>query len=46
MKSLPQYFKENGYRTFSVGKVFHNNDDMRDPPSWTEPIFEGYDYYQ
>ena len=31
--TLPQYFKKNGYKSVSVGKVFHH----RDPVSWTEP---------
>lgn len=31
--TLPQYFKENGYQSISLGKVFHH----RDPVSWTEP---------
>ena len=37
--TIPQFFKDNGYRTAGLGKVFHqgrasNNDD---PVSWTEP---------
>ncbi|PHN01304.1 sulfatase [Flavilitoribacter nigricans] len=32
--SLPQHFRENGYRTFSYGKVFHHRDDKAD--SWTD----------
>ncbi len=28
--SLPHYFKKNGYRTVSVGKVYHYNDDDAD----------------
>uniref|UniRef100_A0A8D0DY31 Iduronate 2-sulfatase n=1 Tax=Salvator merianae TaxID=96440 RepID=A0A8D0DY31_SALMN len=41
--TLPQYFKENGYITMSVGKVFHpgissnHSDDY--PYSWTIPAF-------
>uniref|UniRef100_A0A8D0HEL2 Iduronate 2-sulfatase n=1 Tax=Sphenodon punctatus TaxID=8508 RepID=A0A8D0HEL2_SPHPU len=41
--TLPQYFKENGYVTMSVGKVFHpgissnHNDDY--PYSWSIPPF-------
>jgi iduronate 2-sulfatase len=31
--TLPQYFKQNGYHTQSVGKVFHTNLD--DPYSWS-----------
>ena len=43
--TLPQYFKEIGYRTAGHGKVFHpghasNNDD---PPSWTEPYYHSPD---
>ena len=38
--SLPQYFKENGYDAYSIGKVFHPNrqhpDDM--PYSWSSAI--------
>ena len=32
--SLPEYFKNNGYYTLSLGKVFHHIDDM--PESWSE----------
>ncbi len=32
--TLPQFFKENGYTTIGLGKVFHNNDP--DTISWTE----------
>ncbi|XP_032928544.1 iduronate 2-sulfatase isoform X2 [Catharus ustulatus] len=41
--TMPQYFKENGYMTLSVGKVFHPgissnyNDDY--PYSWSIPPF-------
>ncbi|XP_020656679.3 iduronate 2-sulfatase isoform X1 [Pogona vitticeps] len=41
--TLPQYFKDNGYITMSVGKVFHpgissnHTDDY--PRSWTFPAF-------
>ncbi|WP_282055881.1 sulfatase [Maribacter luteus] len=33
MLTLPQYFKENGYKTVSVGKVYHHGRD--DMESWT-----------
>jgi iduronate 2-sulfatase len=40
--TMPQYFKENGYHTASLGKVFHvghgNHDDQ---PSWSEPSLKG-----
>ncbi|EDV90423.1 GH23326 [Drosophila grimshawi] len=41
--TLPQYFKEQGYYTYSCGKVFHpglssnNTDDF--PLSWSAPTF-------
>ena len=35
MVSLPEHFRTNGYRTVSVGKVYHRRDD--DLPSWSEP---------
>uniref|UniRef100_A0A336M9N0 CSON014130 protein n=1 Tax=Culicoides sonorensis TaxID=179676 RepID=A0A336M9N0_CULSO len=43
--TLPQYFKENGYFTYSIGKVFHPGassnftDDF--PASWSLPTFHG-----
>ncbi len=39
--TLPQYFKNNGYRTFGMGKVFHprrHELGIGDPPSWSEPF--------
>lgn len=33
--SLPEYFKNNGYHTISLGKIFHHGDDC--PESWSEP---------
>ena len=41
--TIPQYFKNNGYRTIGMGKIFHYgtasaNDD---PISWTDPYFRG-----
>jgi len=35
--SLPEHFKNNGYYTASLGKVFHNRDDK--PNSWSEPAW-------
>jgi iduronate 2-sulfatase len=41
--TLPQYFKENGYRTESIGKIFHHGpssnktDDF--PYSWSNPTY-------
>ncbi|XP_071099564.1 iduronate 2-sulfatase-like [Haliotis cracherodii] len=46
--TLPQYFKQNGYRTMGIGKIFHpgmaasGNDD---PISWTDPYFHAKDTY-
>ena len=47
--TIPQYFKENGYRTIGMGKIFHdgnisNNDD---PVSWTDEYYHApnNDYY-
>lgn len=37
IRSLPELFKQNGYRTRGLGKILHNNQD--DPRSWTEPFF-------
>ena len=40
--TIPEYFKQNGYRTIGMGKIFHpgelasGNDD---PISWTDPYF-------
>ncbi|XP_046579959.1 iduronate 2-sulfatase-like [Haliotis rubra] len=40
--TIPQYFKEHGYRTIGSGKVFHpgHASNYNDPISWTEPYFE------
>ena len=35
--SLPQHFKDHGYHARSIGKVFHGQEPMADPPSWSEP---------
>ncbi len=32
--SLPRHFRDNGYRTISIGKVYNDIDD--DPEAWTE----------
>ncbi len=45
--SLPQLFKNEGYTTISIGKVYHFNDD--DPDAWTrrytDTFYEGKDGY-
>ena len=33
--SLPQHFKNNGYETISIGKIYHHAND--DPDAWTKP---------
>lgn len=36
--TLPQYFKNHGYRTQSIGKVYHGGGKpSKDPPSWSVP---------
>ena len=42
--TLPQYFKERGYHSCAIGKIFHN--DRQDPVSWSEPKMhiKGYPY--
>ncbi|MEK6236222.1 MAG: sulfatase, partial [Planctomycetales bacterium] len=36
--TLPQHFKNHGYRALSVGKIFHGGGKpSQDPPSWSEP---------
>jgi len=44
--TLPQYFKEHGYTSLGIGKIFHNESlrpeapprfPMADPMSWSEP---------
>jgi iduronate 2-sulfatase len=39
--TLPQLFKDHGYRSLSVGKVFHHStsEPGNDPLSWSEPMF-------
>jgi arylsulfatase A-like enzyme len=37
--SLPQHFRENGYYTVGMGKIYHGGYD--DPKSWSEPHRNG-----
>jgi iduronate 2-sulfatase len=37
---LPEYFRNHGYRTLKVGKIFHTGDDFEDPRSWEMDIRE------
>lgn len=45
--TLPQFFKQKGYKTYGIGKIFHgkNASGGDDTPSWTEPYFHGDDPY-
>jgi arylsulfatase A-like enzyme len=38
--SLPRHFKAHGYRTVSLGKVYHHPED--DPAAWTEPVWRPF----
>ncbi len=38
--TLPQHFKENGYQTISVGKIYHHNTDDED--AWTKRYKETF----
>jgi len=31
---LPEYFRNNGYKTIQVGKIYHTKDGYEDPRSW------------
>jgi iduronate 2-sulfatase len=35
--TLPQLFKNHGYQSLSMGKIFSGNPLEEDPPSWSEP---------
>jgi iduronate 2-sulfatase len=38
--TLPQHFKNNGYRTEAIGKIFHvGHGNSEDPVSWSVPHF-------
>ncbi|MDB6005521.1 MAG: hypothetical protein JWR15_2508 [Prosthecobacter sp.] len=39
--TLPQHFKNNGWRSISLGKIFHHSDREPgdDPESWSEPAW-------
>ncbi|MEW4528970.1 sulfatase [Maioricimonas sp. JC845] len=35
--ALPQHFRQNGYHTQAIGKIYHNMGDLDDEPSWSVP---------
>jgi iduronate 2-sulfatase len=35
--TLPQLFKQHGYHTQCIGKIFHNTGRLNDEPSWSVP---------
>jgi len=35
--TLPQYFRERGYETRAVGKIYHDPAEAQDPVSWSAP---------
>jgi iduronate 2-sulfatase len=37
---LPEFFRQHGYRTFKVGKIFHTGEEFEDPRSWDVDIRE------
>jgi arylsulfatase A-like enzyme len=39
-KMMPQYFKDNGYRTLAAGKIFHNG--VSDYPEMTDLFWDDY----
>ena len=41
IETLPEWFKANGYATYGVGKIFHENEKTlyTNPLYWTEPVY-------
>ncbi|XP_060588984.1 iduronate 2-sulfatase-like [Ruditapes philippinarum] len=44
--TLPEHFKNHGYRSMGMGKIYHGTADSggRDPQSWSETYFHGHNY--
>jgi arylsulfatase A-like enzyme len=45
--TLPQHFKNNGYQTAGIGKIFHSTtvDHGKDAVSWSVPYLNHQDYF-
>src|SRR5689334_17038002 len=42
VKTLPQWFKEHGYASHGIGKIFHvGHGNHEDPASWSVPHYQG-----
>jgi iduronate 2-sulfatase len=39
--TMPQYFKNNGYYTRQIGKIYHDPQAAQDPASWSAPEILG-----
>jgi iduronate 2-sulfatase len=37
---LPEHFRQQGYRTIKVGKIYHTGEEFEDPRSWDVDILE------
>jgi len=37
--TMPQLFKENGYTTWRIGKIFHGTASMDDPRGWHKAVY-------
>ena len=47
--TIPQYFKEHGYQSIGMGKIFHPGEKASgkdDPISWSEPYYHASRYWQ
>lgn len=38
--TLPKHFKNNGYHTLSLGKIYHH--ELDDPQGWSEPVWRPF----
>ncbi len=37
--TMPQLFKESGYTTVRIGKIYHGTESMEDPKAWTRAVY-------